>query len=95
VDGEESGGETRLQVDWRESGVPVLNGGPDTGSGGEPAWPSRRGYGRELIDRALPYQLKAKTSYELTPEGVRCTITLPVSSTMSGQGGTALENTDA
>ncbi len=40
------------------------------------------GYGRELIERALPYQLKAQTSYELTPEGVRCTITVPVSSTL-------------
>ena len=43
--------------------------------------PLRQGYGRELIERALPYQLGAETSYELTPEGVRCTITLPISTT--------------
>ena len=57
--------------------------------------PRRRGFGRELIERALPYQLKAKTTYELTPEGLRCTITLPVSSTMNDGDGTALEDTDA
>jgi hypothetical protein len=37
------------------------------------------GYGRELIERALPYQLKAETSYVITPEGVHCTIELPIS----------------
>jgi len=41
----------------------------------------RRGYGRELIERALPYQLQAETTYALTSDGVRCTITLPVSTT--------------
>jgi two-component sensor histidine kinase len=39
----------------------------------------RRGYGRELIERALPYQLKAETEYDLGPDGVRCSITLPIS----------------
>jgi two-component sensor histidine kinase len=63
----------RLQVEWRETGVP-----PDLGPDGE-APP--QGYGRRLIERALPYQLGAETSYELRPEGVRCIITLPVSST--------------
>ena len=71
VDG--AGWERRLRVEWQESGVPVaplLDGSP-----------FRQGYGRELIERALPYQLGAETSYELTPEGVRCTITLPISTT--------------
>lgn len=62
-------GEQRLRVEWRETGVP-----------GAPA-STRKGYGRELIERALPYQLAAETHYELGPDGVRCTITAPVSST--------------
>ena len=66
-------GDWRLRVEWHESGVPVSS--PSDGS------PLRQGYGRELIERALPYQLGAETSYELTPEGVRCTITLPISTT--------------
>lgn len=80
VDGND--GERRLRVDWRESGVAVSTPAPEGGSGGKLTAPRRRGYGRELIERALPYQLKAETAYELTPQGVRCTITLPVSSTM-------------
>jgi two-component sensor histidine kinase len=92
VDG--SDGEPRLRVDWRESGVPVLTVVPDTGSGGELTAPRRRGYGRELIERALPYQLKAETAYELTPEGVRCTITLPLSSTLGEGDGTVKEEPD-
>ena len=87
VDGRD--GKSWLRVDWRESGVPVPTGVGDSASRGEPAAPSRRGYGRELIERALPYQLKAETSYELTPEGVRCTITLPLSSTLGATGPTS------
>lgn len=64
------GAQRRLWVNWQESGVSV----PAT-VGGQPP---RRGSGRELIERSLPYQLGAETSYELTPEGVRCTIILPV-----------------
>ena len=64
------GGETaedRLVLQWRESGV-IMPATP----------PARRGYGSELIERALPYQLKAHTHREFTPDGVHCTIALPV-----------------
>ena len=36
------------------------------------------GYGRELIERALPYALGAKTTYEMAADGVRFTIDLPL-----------------
>ena len=39
---------------------------------------SRRGYGRELIEDALPYALGAQTSFELREDGVRCVIELPI-----------------
>jgi PAS domain S-box-containing protein len=58
-----------LFVKWRESGVAM----PATGH----LDPSS-GYGRELIERALPYQLGAQTTYELGPDGVHCTILAPV-----------------
>lgn len=64
-------GERRLHVEWRESGVPVSL--PPNGQ------PLRQGYGRELIEHALPYQLSAKTTYEISSEGVRCTISMPIS----------------
>ena len=59
-----------LHIDWRESGVAM----PPPGSA-----PHGTGHGRELIERSLPYQLSAKTSYVLGPDGVRCTISIPVS----------------
>lgn len=58
-----------LHVDWHESGVDIPE--PD-------AAPRGGGYGRELIERALPYQLGAKTSYGFTSDGVRCTIEMEV-----------------
>lgn len=59
-----------LHVDWRESGVDMPPGDPAA---------ARKGQGRELIERALPYQLDARTSYVLGSDGVHCTIALPVS----------------
>lgn len=58
-----------LHVFWQETGVPGLALGEDR---------TQPGYGRELIERALPYQLKATTQYELLPEGVRCSLSVPV-----------------
>ena len=58
----------RLVIDWRESGVAMPDGPP-----------ARRGYGTELITRALPYQLRAETALEFAPDGIQCRITLPAS----------------
>lgn len=66
----------RLRVDWRESGVAMSGVNKRAG---------RIGYGRELIEVALPYQLGAETTYELTADGVHCTIEVP----------TALNKTEA
>lgn len=74
------GAERRLRVDWHEAG-PQGAGAPPGLVDGHPL-AGRRGYGRELIERALPYQLKAETVYDLSPGGVRCTIIVPVSSTL-------------
>lgn len=62
--------EPRVVLDWRESEVKM----PD------PALPARKGYGSELIERALPYQLHAETRLEFGPDGVRCRIIAPVES---------------
>lgn len=64
-------GRQRLRVEWIESGVAMP---PDADT--------RGGAGRELIERALPYQLDAETSYKLGRDGVHCVITLPVSQHM-------------
>lgn len=62
-------GQRVLRIDWIESGVDL-----DTGVEGF----SSSGQGRELIERVLPYQLQARTSYVLTPDGVNCSIAIPV-----------------
>ncbi|SFS11600.1 PAS domain S-box protein [Sphingomonas jatrophae] len=72
---EGDGGKPWLHIDWRERGVDMLPPG---------SAPRGTGQGRELIEQALPYQLKAKTSYTLGPDGVHCTISIPVSATTAG-----------
>jgi len=57
-----------VDLRWRESGVSMPS----------PESPKRRGYGSELIERALPYQLGAKTKLDFEPDGVRCEILVPV-----------------
>jgi PAS domain S-box-containing protein len=58
-----------LHIDWSETGVIM------------PSDYAQRpgGHGRELIERALPYQLDATTSFDLRPDGIHCTILLPIS----------------
>ncbi|WBH16318.1 sensor histidine kinase [Sphingomonas radiodurans] len=58
-----------LILEWVEAGVGRAPGGEED---------ARKGYGRELIERALPYALNAKTSFDLNDDGVRCTIDLPL-----------------
>lgn len=64
---EGDGGAPRARVEWRESGVAMPEGGRE-----------RKGYGSELIEKALPYQLGAKTKLEFGADGVRCEIAVPV-----------------
>ena len=67
-------GKPWLHIDWRERGVAMAS----------PTGPT--GQGRELIERALPYQLGARTDYALTPDGVHCTISVPVSAMSEAAG---------
>jgi two-component sensor histidine kinase len=55
-----------VELTWREAGLEIPQG------------PVRKGYGFELIQRALPYQLKCNTHLELAPSGLLCTLTIPV-----------------
>ena len=58
----------RLVVEWTERGSEDSLR-PD---------PARRGYGRTLIEEALPYSLAAETTFELGADGLRCRISLPI-----------------
>lgn len=73
---EAADGRPWLHIDWRERGVEIA---PETQT-------KARGQGRDLIERALPYQLDGRTNFTLAAEGVHCTLSLPVSMSMA-QGG--------
>jgi two-component sensor histidine kinase len=57
----------RLFVNWVESGLDLELDGPLV-----------RGFGRQLIEEALPYSHGAKTTFDLRKTGLRCTIDLPL-----------------
>jgi PAS domain S-box-containing protein len=67
-------GKPWLHIEWRETGLimPPID-----------AAPQGTGQGRELIEKALPYQLGARTSYKFETDGVYCTISVPVSATIA------------
>jgi len=58
----------QLALEWTESGIeqPLGHGEP------------RPGYGRTLIESALPYSLSAQTTFELSSDAFHCTIRLPL-----------------
>jgi two-component sensor histidine kinase len=67
----------RLEVDWR-----ILKSESGRGrlfinwfeSGFETDLEPHQGYGRELIEKALPYQLDAKTRFDLAGNRLDCSI---------------------
>jgi PAS domain S-box-containing protein len=69
-------GNSVLRVEWLESGVDLPDAEMRVSTGG---------YGRELIERALPYQLAAKTSYMFTADGLRCVIAVPIALAVANQ----------
>lgn len=58
----------RVVLDWQESGVVMPQN----------TWPRRKGYGSELIERSLPYQLHAETRLTYGEDGIRCMIAVPI-----------------
>ncbi len=53
----------RLSMEWQETGVPLTD-----------LQPKRRGFGRELIEQGLPYELGATTTMQFRPGGLCCAI---------------------
>ncbi|MEX1827236.1 CheR family methyltransferase [Luteibacter sp. CQ10] len=69
-------GEQRLVLEWLERGV-----SPDAWSGN-----LGTGYGRTLIEHALPYTLGARTEFHLDADGLRCVVDLPLDRRDSSPG---------
>lgn len=64
-----------LVWEWLESGVPVVDPSPP-----------RTGFGRELIEEGLPYQLGGKSLISFKPGGIACRIELPLSNRVGKRG---------
>jgi two-component sensor histidine kinase len=57
----------RLRITWIESGTTIAS-----------LAPRRRGFGQELIECTLPYELGAQTCLTFSPGGVLCEIEIPL-----------------
>ena len=55
-----------VRFEWREEGVPDC------------APPTHRGFGRDLIERTVPYELRGATRLSFEAGGVRCAIDIPL-----------------
>jgi two-component system, chemotaxis family, CheB/CheR fusion protein len=64
---EGSDGTRDLTFAWSETGAPVA-----------PTAPRRKGFGTELLERTLAYELGARTRLSFDPGGFRCTIEVPL-----------------
>lgn len=64
---------SRLRVRWIESGMTIAS-----------AAPRRRGFGQELIECTLPYELGADTRLTFSPGGVLCEIDIPLEACATG-----------
>jgi two-component sensor histidine kinase len=62
-------GTPHLELTWAESGVELDE---------QKAHLLRRGFGRELLEHALPYQLDAKTRLELGKDGLHFWLAIPL-----------------
>ncbi|HVL72914.1 MAG TPA: sensor histidine kinase, partial [Beijerinckiaceae bacterium] len=66
-----------LRLIWTETGA-VLDGGP----------PTRRGFGTELLERTLAYELDAATDLAFQDGGLRCTVAVPLTDRIALAGAT-------
>jgi two-component sensor histidine kinase len=72
----------RISATWQvanaEAGAPLLTlDWVETGGSGMPE-PVRRGFGMNVLENMLAYDLDARVSLGFAPDGLRCTIRLPL-----------------
>jgi two-component system CheB/CheR fusion protein len=53
----------RIRLEWREHGISIVSDAPRV-----------VGFGTELIEKTLPYELRARTALDFAPGGVHCLI---------------------
>lgn len=68
-----SSGRPRFRVTWRESGGPMVTE------------PTRRGFGRQIIQEVTAHALAGKVTHEFLPAGVRWTLDMPAAFVVSAR----------
>lgn len=56
----------QLRLEWQESGVRIAE------------QPTRRGFGTELLQDRVAYELEGVTTLEFGPNGLNCTMLVPL-----------------
>lgn len=64
----EMAGDDVARIEWIESGGPPIN----------PEQRRKRGFGTELIEKIVAHELRNPVELKFDPEGVRCTLLIPV-----------------
>ena len=64
---DDAGAESHLTLYWTESGAQVSS-----------AAPPRKGFGTELIERRVPYELNGTGRLEILPDGIKAVIAFPL-----------------
>ena len=57
---------TKLIFEWQEKGGPAVTA------------PKRKGFGSELLERTIAFELKGKTTLTFNSAGLQCTIAIPI-----------------
>ena len=65
----EGGKNQRINIDWRESRVSIP---------GHNSALQNSGYGRQLVERALPYQFNVRLHCDIGSTGVHCVLDAPI-----------------
>jgi two-component sensor histidine kinase len=65
IDWKPTGHANALDITWKEGGMRLGSGRP------------KRGFGMEVLQATMAYELKAETRIEFEPDGLRCVIILP------------------
>ena len=71
---ESTGGRPRFRMTWCESGGPIVTE------------PTRRGFGRQVIQQATAQALAGKMTQEFLPDGVRWILNIPAAFVVSSRG---------
>lgn len=61
-------GQPWMRLVWRERGMSLTDA------------PARHGFGRDLIEQGLPYQMGARSEFRFEPDGLYCVIEAPLQS---------------